>query len=79
MQATSVINQLRPTEVLVETRLNGDSIWRLGPYRERYNETDKALYFEYLYDGVWYVISSNTDVYFDMQARSGALVRSDSD
>ena len=76
MIATSVINQLRTSEVLLESRLDGNTIWRLGPYRERYNDEDKVLSFEYLYRGDWYVISQNTDAFFDNAARTGGLVKS---
>ena len=79
MIATSVINQLRASEVLLESRLDGDTIWRLGPYRERYSDIDKALYFEYRYKSNWYIISQNTDSFFDAAAKAGTLVRSDAD
>jgi hypothetical protein len=58
MNADKVINPYNPSEVLMETRASGITIWRIGPYRFLYNPMNQTLCNEFLHSGSWYVVDS---------------------
>lgn len=71
MYADRVINQVSPSETLLTTMKNGDTVLRSGKYRQRYSPTDKALYREYLYEGQWYIGITELDATNDALMLAG--------
>ena len=71
-----VINPQRAGEKIVETTTRGSVITRWGQWRYRYSRENSEFYYEYLYDGVWYTIFTETNAEWDAYVASGFFERS---